>query len=80
MLIFLFHALPKLKEAHERAVFKAGAIVSDIKRLLRTLDLKDLAELRALQKPDPELEDLLAAIIILSKTLSDCHIHSTHIL
>ena len=58
--------MPKLKEAHERAVFKAGVVISDIKRLLQTLDLKALGELRALQKPDSEIEDILASIIILS--------------
>ena len=39
-------------------------MVSDTKRVLRNLDGQGLAELRAMQKPDSEIEDLLAAIII----------------
>lgn len=58
-------ALPEYQIAHERAVFKAAAVVSDTKRVLKNLDGQGLAELRALQKPDNEIEDLLAAIIII---------------
>lgn len=39
--------------------------MSDTKRVLKALDGQGLAELRALQKPDNEIEDLLAAIIII---------------
>lgn len=46
-------------------MFKAAAVVSDTKRVLKFLDGQGLAELRALQKPDNEIEDLLAAIIII---------------
>ena len=46
-------------------MFKAAAVVSDTKRVLKILDGQGLAELRALQKPDNEIEDLLAAIIII---------------
>lgn len=46
-------------------MFKAAAVVSDTKRVLKNLDAQGLAELRALQKPDNEIEDLLAAIIII---------------
>lgn len=60
-----FQALPEYQIAHERAVFKAAAVVSDTKRVLKNLDGQGLAELRALQKPDNEIEDLLAAIIII---------------
>ena len=58
-------ALPEYQIAHERAVFKAAAVVSETKRVLKNLDGQGLAELRALQKPDNEIEDLLAAIIII---------------
>lgn len=50
-------------------MFKAAAVVSDIKYLLRTLDSKALAELRAMQKPDPEFEDILASVIIIGNVL-----------
>ena len=46
-------------------MFKAAAVVSDTKRVLKNLDGQGLTELRALQKPDNEIEDLLAAIIII---------------
>lgn len=55
--------------AHERAVFKAAAVVSETKRVLKNLDAFGLAELRALQKPDNEIEDLLATIIIIGNTV-----------
>jgi hypothetical protein len=58
-------ALPKFKDAHERSVFKAAAVVSDIKRMLRLLDPQALGELRAIQKPDPEIEEILATVIII---------------
>lgn len=48
-------------------MFKAAAVVSDTKRVLKHLDAQGLAELRAMQKPDNEIEDLLAAIIIIGK-------------
>ena len=65
MFLLCYQALPEYQIAHERAVFKAVAVVSDTKRVLKTLDGQGLAELRALQKPDNEIEDLLAAIIII---------------
>lgn len=66
-----FQALPEYQIAHERAVFKAAAVVSDTKRVLKNLDAQGLAELRALQKPDNEIEDLLAAIIIIGMYIED---------
>lgn len=48
-------------------MFKAAAVVSDTKRVLKNLDGQGLTELRAMQKPDNEIEDLLAAIIIIGK-------------
>lgn len=52
-------------------MFKAAAVVSDTKRVLKNLDAQGLAELRALQKPDNEIEDLLAAIIIIGMYIED---------
>ncbi len=56
--------LPEYQVAHERAVFKAIAVVSDTKKVVREMDIESLGELRAMQKPVVEVEDLLAAIII----------------
>ena len=41
--------------------------MSDTKRVLKHLDGQGLAELRAMQKPDSEIEDLLAALIIIGQ-------------
>ena len=63
----LYQALPQYQVAHERAVFKAAAVVTDTKKILKFMDSQGLAELRAMQKPDSEIEDLLAAIIIIGE-------------
>ena len=59
--------IPQYEEAHKRAVFKAAAIVKGTKKSLESLDDKDLSDIRSMQKPDSEIEDLLAAIIIIGK-------------
>lgn len=51
-------------------MFKAAAIVKDTKQVLLDLDMKGLADLRAMQNPDSEIEDLLASIIIIGKLFS----------
>ncbi|GFS27875.1 dynein beta chain, flagellar outer arm [Elysia marginata] len=57
--------LPEYQVAHERAVYKAIAIVADTKKVVKLMDVDDLAELRGMQKPSLEIEDLMAAIIML---------------
>lgn len=52
-------------------MFKAAAIVKDTKQVLLDLDMKGLADLRAMQNPDSEIEDLLASIIIIGKLFSN---------
>ena len=51
--------------AHERAVFKAIAIVADTKKIVQELDIDSLAELRSTQKAALEVEDLMAAVIMI---------------
>ena len=51
--------------AHERAVYKAIAIVADTKKVVKTMDREKLAELRAMSKPSIDIEDLMAAIIMI---------------
>ncbi|EDV28903.1 uncharacterized protein TRIADDRAFT_19158, partial [Trichoplax adhaerens] len=60
--------LPEYQVAFEKAEFKARAIVTETKKLLNDVDTTSLSELRALQKPEPEVEDLLAAVIMIVKT------------
>ena len=42
-------------------------MVKDIKQVLAELDQQGLSDLRSMQKPDGEIEDVLAAIIIIGK-------------
>ena len=51
--------------AHERAVYKAIAIVADTKKVVKVMDREKLAELRAMSKPSIDIEDLMAAIIMI---------------
>lgn len=52
-------------------MFKAAAIVKDTKQVLLDLDMKGLGDLRSMQNPDSEIEDLLASIIIIGKSFSN---------
>eukprot|EP00795_Rhopilema_esculentum_P016198 gene16198-7569_t len=60
--------LPRYQDAHERAVFKAAAMVKETKQILLELDQQGLSDLRSMQKPDSDIEDILAAIIIIVKS------------
>ncbi|XP_072166084.1 uncharacterized protein [Diadema setosum] len=66
----LKQALPRYTLAHERAVYKTVAVVADTKKVVQTLDVTSLGELRAMQKPDVDIEDLMAAIIMILKSPS----------
>lgn len=57
-----------LQVAHERAVFKASALAVDTKNLTSVMTKESLQELRATQKPIIEVEDLMAAIIMILKS------------
>ena len=57
--------LPEYQVAHERAVYKAIAIVADTKKVVKMMDREKLAELRAMSKPSIDIEDLMAAIIMI---------------
>ena len=62
--IFL-QSLPEYQVAHERAVYKAIAIVADTKKVVQNINIDKLHELRAMQKPIIDIEDLMAAIIMI---------------
>ncbi|XP_070202269.1 uncharacterized protein [Littorina saxatilis] len=62
--------LPEYQVAHERAVYKAIAIVADTKKVVKVMDRDKLAELRAMSKPSIDIEDLMAAIIMILKSPS----------
>ena len=54
--------------SHERAVYKTVAIVADTKKIVQNINLDSMAELRAMQKPVIELEDLMAAVIMICES------------
>lgn len=66
--------------AHERAVYKAIAIVADTKKVVKVMDREKLAELRAMSKPSIDIEDLMAAIIMIRMLvyLSFCSVQSVY--
>ena len=57
--------MPEYQVAHERAVYKTVAIVADTKKIVQNINMDSLAELRAMNKPILEVEDLLAAVIMI---------------
>ena len=66
VLCFLdFKALPQYTLAHARAVYKTAAVVQDTKTIVQELDINSLGELRGMQKPDVDIEDLMASIIMI---------------
>ncbi|XP_071095883.1 uncharacterized protein [Haliotis cracherodii] len=62
--------LPEYQVAHERAVYKAIAIVADTKKVVQNMNIEKLAELRAMSKPIIDIEDLMATIIMILKSPS----------
>ena len=71
--MFVLQLLPEYQVAHERAVYKTVAIVADTKKIVQNINLESLAELRAMQKPSIEIEDLMAAIIMICEWLPWFH-------
>ena len=57
--------LPEYQVAHERAVYKTTAIIKDTKGIIQQMSLESLSELRSMQKPIIDVEELMAAIIII---------------
>ena len=62
-----FQLLPVYQSEHERAVFKAVAIVADTKKAVRSMDRDSLKDLRSMSKPSTDIEELLAVIIMIRK-------------
>ncbi|XP_015223291.2 uncharacterized protein [Lepisosteus oculatus] len=60
--------LPEYQLAHARSVYKCTAMASDIKKLVGEIDIEALGELRAMQQPDVDTEDLMASIIAILKS------------
>jgi dynein heavy chain, axonemal len=63
----MLQRLPEYEVAHERAVYKTVAVAADTKKIIQNIGLDGLSELRSMQKPPKEIEELLAAIIVVCK-------------
>ena len=48
-------------------MYKTVSIVQDTKKIVQNIDLESLSGLRGLQKPVIDIEDLMAAIIMIRK-------------
>ncbi|KAM9320087.1 uncharacterized protein PAF06_004553 [Gastrophryne carolinensis] len=60
--------LPQYQVALEKAEYKCSAILENIKDIVHSMDISALAELRSMQKPDVDIEELMASIIIILKS------------
>lgn len=66
----ILQLLPEYQVAHERAVYKAIAIVADTKKVIQNMDIEKLSELRGMNKPILDIEDLMTAIIMICKSFN----------
>ncbi|XP_056412427.1 uncharacterized protein LOC130355786 isoform X2 [Hyla sarda] len=60
--------LPEYQVALEKSEYKCSAIIENIKELVVNMDITALGELRAMQKPDVDIEELMASTIIILKS------------
>ncbi|CAF4591105.1 unnamed protein product, partial [Rotaria sp. Silwood2] len=60
--------LPEYELTQEKNLYKCLAIATDARKLIETLDMKSLQELRSITKPEQTLEDTLAAVIMILKS------------
>ncbi|XP_075053831.1 uncharacterized protein LOC142139871 [Mixophyes fleayi] len=60
--------LPEYQVALEKAEYKCSALIENIKQLVQNMDITALGELRAMQKPDVDIEELMASVIIILKS------------
>lgn len=59
--------LPEYQLTEEKNLYKCLAIATDARKLIETIDMKSLQELRATTKPEQAVEDTLAAVIMIRK-------------
>ncbi|XP_075192459.1 uncharacterized protein LOC142291659 [Anomaloglossus baeobatrachus] len=62
--------LPEYQVALQKSEYKCSAIIENIKQMVQNIDITALGELRAMQKPDVDIEELMASIIIILKSPS----------
>jgi hypothetical protein len=61
--------LPEYELTQEKNLYKCLAIATDARKLIETLDMKSLQELRSITKPEQSLEDTLASVIMICEFL-----------
>lgn len=60
-------------------MYKAIAIVADTKKVIQNMDIEKLSELRGMNKPILDIEDLMTAIIMICKSNQYSSIDSVNI-
>ncbi|CAF5003340.1 unnamed protein product, partial [Rotaria sp. Silwood1] len=60
--------LPEYELTQEKNLYKCLAIATDARKLIETLDMISLQELRSITKPEQTVEDTLAAVIMILKS------------
>ena len=61
---------PDFEHAHSIAVQDKESLVSSSRDLVSRMDQQSLAELRSLQRPPPDIEELLVTVITILKGTS----------
>lgn len=70
MLFFPLQVTPDFEHAHQLAVQEKERVVSMSREMVQQMDQQSLAELRSLQRPPPDIEELLVAVITILKGTS----------
>jgi hypothetical protein len=61
--------LPEYELTQEKNLYKCLAIATDARKLIESLDMKSLQELRSITKAEQPVEDTLAAVIMICNNL-----------
>ena len=61
---------PEVKGAYEKVLDSANRLADDIHKVVRQIAESDLSTLRQLQRPDVEVADVMAAVILVVKSTS----------
>ena len=73
--------LPEYELTQEKNLYKCLSIATDARKLIQSLEMKSLQDLRALTKADQPIEDTLAAVIMIcTSRLSSLHGCSSSVL
>lgn len=68
--LFSPQLIPEYEHTYALAVEEKDVVVRRSQEQVASMEARDLAELRALHKPPPEIEQLLTAVIIIIKSPS----------